>query len=153
MKVRIFWLMVLFLGVAHAQSTYRWTDSAGKVHYGDRPPPAAVSSDVRISKYAAPATDKSLPYELSEAVKKYPVILYVSADCGEACKSGRDYLGKRGIPFTEKEVVSAEDIEALKKRLNGGEALVPLLQVGEKTSKGYLEASWATLLNAAGYPK
>jgi hypothetical protein len=146
------WLLLVLLcaGLAQAQ-TYRWVDKDGKVHYGDRPPPAAAGQ-VQERKLGAPAADKSLPYAVQQAVASFPVTLYVTADCNEGCKDGRDYLKKRGIPFTEKTVTSNEEVDALKNLIGGSEALVPVLQVGPKSTKGWLQGDWQRLLDAAGYP-
>ncbi len=153
MRNSLIWLLVLFCaGLAQAQSMYRWVDQEGKVHYGDRPPPKAAR-EVQEKKYAAPVADKQLPYALRQAAESYPVSLYVTPDCPTACKDGRDYLNKRGVPFTEKVVVTNEDVAALRQRLGGGDVVVPVLQVGEETRKGYLETTWANLLDAAGYPQ
>lgn len=143
-------LALLCAGAIHAQ-TYRWVDKDGKVHYGDRPP-ASAAGQVQERRLGTPAADKSLPYGLQQAVANFPVTLYVSPDCGEGCKEGRDYLKSRSIPFSEKTVASKEDIDALKK-LAGGEAVVPVLMVGSKSAKGWLKGDWQRLLDAAGYPK
>lgn len=143
-------LALLSAGAIHAQ-TYRWVDQDGKVHYGDRPP-ASAAGQVQERKLGTPAADKALPYGLQQAVANFPVTLYVTADCGESCKEGRDYLKSRSIPFSEKSVASNEDIDALKK-LVGGEAVVPVLTVGSKNAKGWLKGDWQRLLDAAGYPK
>lgn len=143
------------LADAQGQSTYRWVDQDGKVHYGDRPPPPKAAREVQERKYSAPAAERQLSYAARQARENFPVTLYVGTDC-TACQEGRDYLNKRGIPFNEKLVASNEEIDALRARLGGGEAsevMVPVLQVGEKTSKGFLEPGWAGLLDAAGYPK
>jgi hypothetical protein len=154
MRNSLIWLLVLFCaGLAQAQSTYRWVDQDGKVHYGDRPPPPKAAREVQEKKFAAPAADKQLPYALRQAAETYPVSLYVTPDCTTACKEGRDYLNKRGIPFSEKVLATNEEIAALRQQLGGGDVAVPLLKVGEKTSKGYLETTWANLLDAAGYPQ
>lgn len=151
MKARLVLLALMIAGVAHAQ-TYRWVDKEGKVHYGDRPPASAVGS-VQERKLGAPAADKTLPYGLQQAVTNFPVTLYVSADCKEGCSEGRDYLKSRGIPFSEKSIATNEDIDALKKLVGGNEAVVPVLIVGSKQSKGWLQSDWQRLLDAAGYPK
>jgi glutaredoxin len=155
MKIRTSTGLVLLLcvGLVQAETTYRWVDREGKVHYGDRPPPPSAAKEVQQKKYAVPAADKPAPYGMQEATEKFPVTLYVASSCATGCKEARDYLKQRGIPFSEQHVGSAEEIDALRKRLGGGEAMVPVLQVGEKTSKGFLESAWAGLLDAAGYPK
>ncbi|MEW6513973.1 MAG: glutaredoxin family protein [Pseudomonadota bacterium] len=150
MKARLF-LFALLLATAAQAQTYRWVDKEGKVHYGDRPP-AAVAGQVQERRLGAPAADKTLPYNLQQAVANFPVTLYVSTDCGDGCKDGRDYLKARGIPFSEKSVATSEEVEALKK-LAGGEAVVPVLTVGSKNAKGWLKDDWQRLLDAAGYPK
>lgn len=147
--------LILALGCASltsAQTAYRWVDQDGKVHYGDRPPVPKDGREVQEKKLTAPAASKEPSYAMRQAMGNFPVILYVSVDCGAACKESRDYLGKRGIPFTEKLVATKDEIAALQKLL-GGEAVAPVLQVGQKTSKGFLESGWAGLLDAAGYPK
>jgi len=150
MKARLLLLALLFAATAYAQ-TYRWVDKDGKVHYGDRPP-ASAAGQVQERRLGAPAADKTLPYGVQQAVANFPVTLYVSRDCGDGCTEGRDYLKSRGIPFSEKSVATSEGIEALKK-LAGGEAVVPVLMVGAKSAKGWLQGDWQHLLDAAGYPK
>lgn len=149
--MKAWWLLVLLCaGLAQAQA-YRWVDKDGKVHYGDRPPPAAPGK-VQELKMGAPAADKALPYAVRQAMGIYPVTVYVSADCGAACNEGRDYLKRRGIPFGEKTVATNEEIEALRQVQGGGDVGVPVLQVGEKTIKGFEKVAWGRLLDAAGYP-
>lgn len=150
MKARLFLLALLLATAAQAQ-TYRWVDKEGKVHYGDRPP-AATAGQIQERRLGAPAVDKTLPYSVQQAVANFPVTLYVTADCSEGCKDGRDYLKARGIPFSEKNVATSEEAEALKK-LAGGEAIVPVLTVGSKNARGWLQSDWQRLLDAAGYPK
>ena len=139
--------------LAHAQSqtAYRWVDNEGKVHYGDRPPPPRAAREVQEKKLDPLVADVQLPYATRQAMTNFPVTLYIAADC-PACQEARDYLKKRGIPFAEKTVKTSAEVEALRARL-GSEAAVPTLQVGEKTSKGYLASAWGGLLDAAGYPK
>lgn len=146
-------LVVMMSCVVLAQAeTYRWVDKDGKVHFGDRFP-AAVASDVKKRNQSTPEADRQLPFAVRQAVTNFPVTLYVSSDCGEGCKEGRDYLAKRGVPFTEKLVVTQEDIDALKRVAGGDEAMVPVLMVGSRNYKGWLRDEWQRLLDVAGYPK
>ncbi len=137
-------------GATQAQSVYRWVDQGGKVHFSDRPPPATVKN-VQEKKLTAPAADKQLPFALRQASENFPVILHVAAEC-PVCERGREYLRRRGVPFTERVVASNEEIESLRERLGVSELSVPVLQVGERLTMGYLETAWAGLLDAAGYP-
>lgn len=151
MKLSLLLLALLAAGLVQAQTTYRWVDQDGKVHFGDRPPPKAAR-EVKERQYAVPEGSRSMDHALRKAVEKFPVTLYVSADCGAVCKEGNEYLRRRGIPFTEKMVASNEDLAALRERLGGGDVVVPVLLVGEKSGKGFLDSAWAGLLDAAGYP-
>lgn len=152
MKKTSLWLLALLaVGAVQAQTTYRWVDHDGRVHVGDRPPPKAAR-EVKERKYAVPEGGQILSHAMRQAVENFPVTLYVTADCTTACKDGRDYLNRRGIPFAEKTVASNEEIIALRDRLGGGDVMVPVLLVGEKSSKGFLATAWAGLLDAAGYP-
>jgi hypothetical protein len=151
MKTRLF-LLTLLLAAAGQAQTYRWVDKDGKVHYGDRPPPA-TAGQAQERRLGAPAADKTLPYSVQQAIANFPVTLYVTADCKEGCSEGRDYLKSRGVPFSERNVASGADIDALKKLAGGSEAVVPVLTVGSKSAKGWLKGDWQRLLDAAGYPK
>jgi len=60
-------------------------------------------------------------------------------------------LAAGGIPFTEKTVSTAEDIEALKRLASV--ATLPVLTIGSEQLKGYSEFEWGQYLDVAGYPK
>ena len=149
----LFSLALLAAVGAQAQSTYRWVDKDGKVHYGDRPPPARETREMGERKYALPEADPRLSLEMRQATAAFPVTLYVQTTCAAACQMARDYLKGRGIPYKEVAVTNNEEAAALRDRLGGGELMIPLLTVGERSARGYLESTWASLLDAAGYPK
>ena len=60
---------------------------------------------------ATPSEAGALPYPLRQAVQRYPVTLYTSDKCNP-CNSARELLQKRGVPFTEKTITTAEDGQA-----------------------------------------
>lgn len=133
-----------------AGELYRWVDKQGKVHYGDIPPadaarvePKKLSDSVTQSEY--------LPYETRHAQQNFPVTLYVAGNCIETCDLARSLLNKRGIPFSEKRLVTREDIDAFK-ALSGGDS-TPTLAVGKTFLKGFLAEQWHSELDIAGYPK
>lgn len=146
-------LALLCAGTVQAQSLYRWVDADGKVHYGDRPPAPDKVKEIKERKYAAPSADKQVSFALRQAMDAYPVVVYVTADCDAPCKQARDYLKKRGVPFSEKTISTNEEIASLRGQLGGGDLSVPVLQVGEKARMGFLESAWTAMLDAAGYPK
>ena len=149
---KYFGLLVLCLWVAGAQADeyYRSLDGTGKIHYGDKPLADAADFEV-IKPLIEPVPDDALPFEMRRAVEKFPVTLYVADECGNGCKLAHDYLTKSGIPFTEKKLMAAEEIEAFKKASGGDQ--IPVMNIGKSWLKGFLESGWSAELDAAGYPK
>ncbi len=138
---------------ATAQSTYRWVDKEGKVHYTDRPPAPNEAAKVEKKPSVMLGADPTASYALRQAIADYPVTLYSQNDCGDPCKEGRDHLTQRGVPFTEKRIVNEADIATLRPLLGDGDPIVPIMHIGSKVAKGYLRSDWDNLLDAAGYPK
>jgi glutaredoxin len=147
------WSLVLALlvaGAAHAQ-LYRWTDEKGGVHVTDTPPPASAR-DVQKKKPAASVVEAGQePYELAQAMKEFPVVLYTSPVCKEPCAAAREALNKRGVPFKEVQVWEPQTAEELT-RLTGSRD-VPALLVGRSVQKGFEQSAYDALLDAARYPK
>ena len=135
--------------MSQAQQVYRIVGPGGKVTFSDKPP--QVGSNAKISDTTSSGTPNAsgLPFELKQAVQKYPVTLYTGEDCGP-CNAARSLLRNRGIPFSEKTVTTAQDSQALQ-RLSG-ETSLPLLTIGSQQLKGFSDAEWTQFLNAAGYP-
>ena len=139
--------------VAVAQTNvYRWVDKDGKVQFSDTPPPKDAKSVTQKSMGGGGNDMSQLPYATQMAVKKSPVTLFMSGDCGEPCDQGRALLAQRGVPYKQRNAQASQaDAEALKKA--AGQLQVPVLLVGENTLKGYSEDSWNAALDAAGYPR
>lgn len=130
---------------------YKVVGSDGRVTYTDRPPLASGDKLSTLKTTGATAgVQSALPIDLREAVQRYPVTLYGSANCGP-CDSGRQFLQQRGIPYTEKSVVTGED-GAMLLRLTGGSDL-PAITIGAQVVRGWSAEGWASYLDAAGYPR
>jgi glutaredoxin len=144
-------LMLLAAGPGWAQ--YKVIGADGKVTYTDRAPTTTqgkVSTMNSRGGSSAPV-DVSLPFELRQVATRYPVTLY-TADTGcDPCAAARQMLRRRGVPYAEKTVVSAEDGEALE-RLSGGRD-APTLSIGSQTLRGLAPEVWNSYLDAAGYPR
>lgn len=140
---------------AGAQQVFRIVGPDGKVTFSDQPPAdaAAKASPATAGQRSAGAStgNSALPFELRQVASRYPVTLYTGPNCAP-CASGRTFLSGRGVPFAERTVSTAEDIEALN-RLTGGSAALPLLSVGVQQLKGFSEPEWGQFLDAAGYPR
>ncbi|MEQ1742171.1 MAG: glutaredoxin family protein [Candidatus Nitrotoga sp.] len=151
MKRRFVWTGLIALASVSVQADglYRWVDKSGKVHYGDSP--AADAAAVEKKKFgAAPTVDvNDLPYAARQAKHNFPVTLYIAENCGDPCKQAREFLNKRGIPFTENNVRTQEELDAFKKL--SGSASVPTLSVGKTWFKGFQAEQWGGGLDTAGY--
>jgi hypothetical protein len=153
MKAFAFLLLAAFAAAAIGAEMYRWVDDKGVVNYTPYPPPANIKKveTKRMSGNTAAAPAAVGSYSLQQAVKNFPVTLFAN-DCGELCNNARAHLKKRGIPYTEKNPNSPNELEELKKASGGG-AEIPLLVVGSlKTIKGYFSTEWDATLDQAGYP-
>ena len=140
----------LLLVAISSQAQYKVTGPDGKVTYTDRPP---ISTDSKVTSINARsgASEVSLPLDLRRAVSRYPVTLFVAGPGCEPCDAGRALLRQRGIPFSERQVQSTEDKDALE-RLSGGRD-TPTLSIGSQILRGLSPETWASYLDAAGYPR
>ncbi len=147
-------IATLFAAGAQAQTAYRWVDQQGKVHFSDQPPPAAEARNVQKQRLkAASVVETSGPgYDTKQAMREFPLTLYTSENCKEACKSARDFLTQRAAPYTEKVVRTAVDADEFRKATGSEELRVPVLMAGKKLEKGFEPGAWRNLLDAAGYP-
>ena len=136
--------------LAHAQ--YKVIGNDGKVTYTDRAP---NTSDARVTalgaRAQADAVEPELPFELRQVASKYPVTLYTTTGVCDACAAGRQLLKQRGIPYTERQAVTSEDVDALE-RLSGGRD-APTLTIGSQVVRGLAHDTWNQYLDAAGYPR
>ena len=153
--VTLRWAPLLALLAAlpsHAQ--YKVVGPDGKVTYTDRQPASTDGKVVPLTARAGSGPvnpDAALPLEVRQAASRYPVTLYTITGTCEPCGAARQLLRQRGIPYAEKQVLSAEDTEALE-RLSGGRD-VPALGIGAQTLRGFTAEVWASYLDAAGYPR
>lgn len=152
------WLPWLVLATGAVLATpshalYKVVGPDGKITYTDRAP---SSSEGRVSPVAgstapAAAAAPALPAELRQAANRYPVVLYTTNGACEPCDAARQLLRQRGVPYSEKQVISAEDGEALQ-RLSGGRD-APTLTIGSQALRGLAGDVWNSYLDSAGYPR
>ncbi len=147
------WGMVAAGGLfvaTQALAQYKSVGPDGRVTYSDLPPPPG-SKVVEQRKLATETpVNPALPFELQQAVTKYPVQLYTGDNCAP-CDEARAFLVARGVPFAEKTVTTADDINLFRQQSPDGTA--PVLTVGSRKSIGYTQSSWTGLLDSAGYPR
>jgi glutaredoxin len=147
-------LTLLLVGLSlPAAALYKVVGPDGRVTYTDRPPGdsgARVSTLNREAGNEVVSPQDILPYELRQAAARYPVTLYTSADCAP-CDAGRQLLVQRGVPFSEKRIVTDDDAAALDRVIGG--RTVPSLTIGAQALRGLSSIEWNAYLDAAGYPR
>ena len=148
---RLLMLVLLAAWGSTQAETYRWVDKTGKVHYGDLPSGEAAQVERKTFGDVSGMENADLPYETRRAQQKFPVTLYVFDGCGEPCQQARGFLEKRGIPFSEKKLVTQEDIDRFRKESGSDQA--PTLSVGKAWLKEFEAGQWGGELDLAGYPR
>ncbi len=144
--------LAAFLAASPSFALYKVVGPDGKVTYTDRPPSTEANkvSSMRPGQGGTTPADSNLPFELRQLVQRYPVTLYSGSDC-VPCDSGRTLLQQRGIPYTEKRLVTEEDGRAYE-QLGAGRTL-PGLSIGSQQVRGLNIGEWTSYLDLAGYPK
>jgi len=145
-------LALVLCAASPAWALYKVVLPDGSVTYTDRPPAGTAGRITSFGRGSTPTgqPDVALPPDLRQATQRYPVVLYTSADC-TPCENGRRFLAQRGVPYTERRILSEEDALVLE-RLSGGRT-VPSLTIGAQPVRGLSETDWTAYLDAAGYPR
>lgn len=148
--------MVLLLGClllapfsTQAGELYRWIDKAGKVHYGNSP--TAGAEQVEQKRFSDAQEGEEMLYETYLARQNFPVTLYTAANCIEPCQQARDFLDQRGIPYTEKALITQKEADDFKRQSGIDQA--PTIAVGRIYLAGFQSTQWGNELDIAGYPK
>lgn len=143
--------VAILLTALPAHALYKVVGPDGKVTYSDRQPGATAGKVTPLTAAGnAAAESAALPPELLKVVARYPVTLFVAANCAP-CENARALLRQRGIPHAEKIVQSGDEADALQ-RLTGTRD-VPTLMIGVQAVPGLEPQAWNGYLNAAGYPQ
>ena len=147
------WVLAVLLVAAAwpALAQYKVVQPDGGVTYTDRPPSSGQAKVTPLGRQGGQAApEPGLPPDLRQVAQRYPVVLYTTQDC-QPCDAGRRLLQLRGVPYSERRIVSDEDTVALE-RVAGGRT-VPALTIGTQPVRGYSETEWQAYLDAAGYPR
>ena len=128
---------VLLAAMSASAQVYRWTDSNGKVHYGDRPPEEAKARELRIQSYDGPVEvqDWSGVLRGKTMTGSGPgLTMYSTSWCGY-CKRARTYFAQKNIRYSEVDVEKSPEGNKRFKEL-GGKG-VPLIVMGSKVMRGF----------------
>lgn len=145
----LFFAFALASQLAGAQP-YKWVDAQGRTHYGDRPPAEAKARPVTaaINTYAGAPALNAAGTPAAKAGLRESMVIYTTPTCGY-CRAAKAHMGRRGIPYTERDVTTSESYER-EFRQKGGRG-VPLIVAGSRTLSGYSAESLEELLKVSGY--
>lgn len=143
-------LLALLCASPAAMAQYKYVSPDGTVTYSDRLPPPDARNVTSLHRPAPPDPAAQLPYEARRAARRNPVTLYTTRDC-LPCQAARDHLTRRGVPFAERLVNTAADMQRFQEL--GFRNSFPALAIGEQKVFGYQNAELDSLLDTAGYPE
>ena len=150
---------VLALALPAAAQVYKWTDSTGKTHYGDKPPEGTKVEQVRVdavTSYDGPPQVDNWAAIIRrpttvEGLKPRPesksLTMYSTSWCG-VCKKARAYLAAKGVSYREIDI-EASDANRAEFKGYGGQG-VPLFMYGGKRMRGFSEPGMDRLLTTPG---
>ena len=133
-------LVVLVAGGFVQAEIYKWEDESGKVHFGDSPPEAVKTEQLRVEVNSismptvTPADFFAARETRQQAHESRQVVMYSTQRCG-FCKKARRYFRQQGIPFKEYDVEKSRKGKADYKKMNGRG--VPIILVGSSRMNGF----------------
>ena len=141
--MKLFFLITtLIFSMSVSAEILKWTDSDGRVHFGDKPPAGAETSivEVRINTYESPNIEA-----LQEILNpKDKVVMYSAEWCG-VCKKAKKYFRANNIPYKDYDIDKSSKGKRDYKKL--GAKGVPVILVGKKRLNGFSAATFDSIYN------
>lgn len=144
--------LALLLALPALGQVYKWTDSTGKVHYGDRPPEDAKKQElrIRIPSYDGPVEVRDwgavLRRKAAPGGGLASITMYSTDWCGH-CKNARAYFASKGISYRELDVEKSDSARREYEELGGRG--VPLIVVGGKVMRGFSAGAFEALVKGS----
>jgi glutaredoxin len=141
---KILVLLISFFSMAVNAEIYKWTDSAGKIHFSDQKPDNAKTEKVKVQINSYEHVTYQLPpmpvTPSPKSVKN--VVMYSTTWCGY-CKKARAYFESHNIPYPE---YDGEHSDEAKQNYDaiGGRG-VPIIFVGQARMNGFSPDSFEYL--------
>ena len=140
----------LALSLPAAAQVYKWTDSTGKVHYGDRAPDDAKTEQLKIEVRSHEGPVQVTDWAAILRKRSYTppagpqsVTMYMASWCVH-CKRAKAYFNENGIRYNEVDIEASEANKKEFKEFGGGG--VPLILVGDKAMRGFNEQRFQALM-------
>ena len=149
--------ILLAFGPSAGAQVYRWTDSQGKTHYGDKPPEEAKAQAKEV-KITAKSYDGPPQIDDWAAIIRRPageatrggdsrqLTLYSATWCGP-CKRAKAHLAKNAIPYRNIDIDESDANKAEFRSYGGGG--IPLFIMGNKRMRGFNPESLDEFMAAA----
>jgi glutaredoxin len=150
---RLAFAAAALLALPAAAQIYKWTDSAGKTHYGDKPPEDVAKRELKISAESFVGTPQVrdwgsvLRRPASAAPATSTLTMYSATWCGP-CKSAKAYMAAKGIAYRDIDIDASEANG--KEYLSQGGGGVPLFVSGDKRMNGFSPAALEDLIAKPG---
>ena len=135
-------ISTLLFSMGASAEILKWTDSNGKVHFGDKPPADAVTSvvKVKINTYESPNIEA-----MQDVLNpKDKVVMYSAEWCG-VCKKAKKYFKANNIPYKDYDIDKSSKGKKDFKKL--GAKGVPVILVGKKRLNGFSARSFESIYN------
>ena len=135
-------ISTLLLSISAFAEILKWTDSEGKIHFGDRPPAGVETSvvEIRINTYESPNIEA-----MREILNpKDKVVMYSAAWCG-VCKKAKKYFKANNIQYKDYDIDKSSKGKRDYKKL--GAKGVPVILVGDKRLNGFSAGSFGSIYN------
>ena len=135
-------ISTLLFSMGASAEILKWTDSDGKVYFGDRPPADAVTSvvKVKINTYESPNVE-----DMQDVLNpKDKVVMYSAEWCG-VCKKAKKYFKANNIPYKDYDIDKSSKGKKDFKKL--GAKGVPVILVGKKRLNGFSAGSFESIYN------
>jgi glutaredoxin len=133
-------ILFVFTGQASAE-VYKWTDSAGHVHFGDKlhKTDKAEKISLKVNNRQSTPNNKNSTAPIPELKK---TVMYGTTWCGY-CKMAREYFRKENIPYTEYDIEKDEQAKSIYDSFEGKG--VPVIFVGQERMNGFSIAEFNQL--------
>ncbi len=133
-------------GIALGATIKECQDAEGRKYFADRCP----ADTQQLGEKKILTSGQVGGVNLQQLRSEHPIVIYSVPNC-DACDLTRNYLSKRGLPFSEKDVSeNADNQQELKER--SGALTVPAVAIGKQLVSGYNRSALKSQLDAVGYP-
>ncbi|APV50094.1 hypothetical protein BWI17_10600 [Betaproteobacteria bacterium GR16-43] len=148
-------LAATLVALGAGAQVFKWTDSQGKTHYGDKPP-----EDVKRQELRVPSKSYDGPPQIQDwaAIIRRPtkvaslqpntagITMFSATWCGP-CKIAKAYLKEKGIAYRDVDIEGSEANAAEFDSYGGGP--IPFFVAGPKSMRGFSPEALDQLAAAA----